>query len=187
MAEHPKGRCPWLTWRLRAIWTLLARCVYAFRRALHRYRKRRRPVEVLIAGPMRRRRLERALRQGLQRLERALGEAWSTEIAVIVQQVITTDHQLAGCYQIGQRPDGGCFALIRLALEVDGRQLSTDELLSVLAEAWIGIVTQQGGGSSVLVPVELAPVQHETRNITTLRPDPLAPQPNGAKATDHVA
>lgn len=187
MSEHPNSRCPWLTWRLWAIWTLLASHVPAFRHALHRYRKRRCPVEVLIAGRMRRRRLERALRHGLRRLEHALGEASSTEIAVIVQQVITTDRQLAGCYQTGLRPDGTRLTLIRLALEVDGRQLSIDELLAVLAEACIGVATHQRGGPTVLVPIELAPVQPASRNITTLRSDPLTTHPNGAKTSDHVA
>ncbi len=188
MSKHPNGRCPWLSRWLRAIWTFLASRVYAFRRSLHRYREwRRRPVQVLITGRMRGRRLERTLGQGLRRLEHALGEAWNTEIAVIVQQVITTDHQLAGCYQIGLRPDGVRLTLIRLALEVDGRQLSIDELLAVLAEACIGVATQQQGGSTVLVPVELAPGQPASKNITTLRPDPLVTHPNGVKAAEHVA
>ncbi len=187
MTKPPDDRYRWLTRRLRALWTLLVSRVHTILRALHRYRRRRRiPVEVLIAGRMHRRSLERTLRHGLRRLEHALGEGWSTEIAVIVQQIITTDHQLAGCYQTGPRPDGTRLTLIRLALEVDGRQFSSDELLAVLAEACIGM-TRQHSGPTVLVPVELAPVQHDPRNITALRPDPLAPHPNGATATDHVA
>lgn len=187
MTEQPDGHCPHLTRWLQAIWTLLVSRVHAFRRALIRYRQRRqRPVDVLIADRLRRRRLERPLRQGLRRLEHALGEGLSIEIAVIVQQVITTDHQLAGCYQTGLRPDGTRLTLIRLALEVDGHQLNIDELLAVLAEACIGVATQYGG-PTVLVPVELAPGQPASKNITALRLDPLAPHPNRAEATDHVA
>lgn len=188
MPEHRHRRCPWLTRSLRALWALLACRVHAFRQALHRYWKwRRRPVEVLIADRLQRRRLEQTLRRGLRRLEHALGEAWSTEIAVIVQQVITTDHQLAGCYQTELRSNGVRLTLIRLALEVDGRRLSIDELLAVLAEASIGVALQQRGSPSVLVPVELTPVQPASRNITALRPDPLVAHPHGARATDHVA
>jgi hypothetical protein len=62
-----------------------------------RYRDGRIPIEVLVANGTRRRRLERKLRAGLLQLQRALGERPSGEVAVLVQQVITTDRQLAGC------------------------------------------------------------------------------------------
>src|SRR5439155_23001134 len=99
------------------------------------------------------------LRTGLRRLQRALGAPLPPHAAVVVQQVIRTDRQLAGCYQVGQRPDGCRLALIRLALQVDGRGLDTDELLAALAEQCIGLATQDSGGSSVLVPVELGPAR----------------------------
>lgn len=69
---------------------------------------------------------------------------------------------------------------------MNGRILTTDELLAVLVEACIGVATQQGG-PTVLVPVELAPGQPASTNITTLRPDPLTPHPNQSEATQNIA
>ena len=163
------------------------RCAGAARRAWRAIRRWRRPVpvEVLIADGARRRQLERELRRGLARLRRVLGVPLPAELAVVVQQVIRTDRQLAGCYHLGQRPDGRRFALVRLALQVNGRRLTTDELLAVLAEQCIGVLTQHS--PSVLVPVELEPGPAESRPPTPLRPDPLAPHPGGAVTGDRSA
>lgn len=134
------------------------------------------PIEVLVADRTRRRSLERELRTGLGRLQRALGAPLPPHAAIVVQQVIRTERQLPGCYQVGRRPDGSRFALIRLALQVDGRGLETDELLAALAEQCIGLATQETGGSSVLVPVEFESARPaEARRLEALRPDPLVP------------
>lgn len=139
------------------------------------------PVEVLITDRTRRRSLQRDLRDSLRRLGRVLGAPLPAELAVIVQQVITAERQLAGCYQVGQRPDGTRFALVRLALQVNGRRLSPDELLAALAEQCIGLATQHS--TSVLVPIDFEPGQPapptDVRRLSALRPDPLAPHPNG--------
>lgn len=146
------------------------------------------PVEVLIVNRARRRALERELRAALRRLERALGAPLPDDLAVVVQQIIKTDRQLAGCCQVGQRPAGGRFALIRLALQVNGRSLGVDELLAVLAEQCIGLAAQESGGPSVLIPVELEPTgPAETRHPRPLRPDPLAPHPNGSGSGDPLS
>jgi hypothetical protein len=93
-----------------------------------------------------------------------------------VQPIVVTDRQLAGCYQLGQRADGTRFTLIRLGLEIDGRSLCIDEIVSVLAEQCIALAMQQGS-PSLLVPIDLYPTQSESlRHPTPLRPDPLAPQ-----------
>ena len=80
------------------------------------------------------------------------------------------DHPVAGCYHLGQRPDGAPFLLIRLALEVDGRVLTPDQLLANLAEQCIAIAMQHDGALSVVVPLDLAPRRQS---------DPLAPSANG--------
>jgi hypothetical protein len=178
--KHPPPHARW-------IGAARARCAGAARRAWRVIRRWRRPVpvEVLIADRARRHELERELRRGLARLQRALGTPLPAELAVVVQQVITTDRQLAGCYHLGQRPDGRRFALVRLALQVNGRRLTTDELLAVLAEQCIGVLTQPG--PSFLVPVELEPGPAEPRRPTRLRPDPLAPHPSCAATGDRSA
>jgi hypothetical protein len=99
----------------------------------------------------------------------------------VVQHVIRTDRQLAGCCQVGQRPDGTRFAFIRLALQVNGRRVGTDELLAALAEQCIGLLTQANGATSLVVPVELEvePAAGPHR-LTALPPDPLMPHTNGS-------
>jgi len=107
-------------------------------------------------------------------------------LSVLVQQVIHTDRQLAGCYVLGQRADGSRFALVRLALQVDGHRLSTDELLAVLAEQLVGLATQQS--SSVLVPIDLVPAPAPaSRTARVLPPYPLAPNTNGTIRGPHAA
>ncbi len=146
------------------------------------------PIEVLIADRAKRRNLERELRIGIRRLSRAVGAPFPAEAAVVVQQVLKPGRQLAGCYQLWQRPDGARCVLFRLALEVNGRHLATDELLAALAEQWIGLAIEQSAAPSVLVPVEFDPAQPpETRRLTALRPDPLAPHPNGTRASERAA
>jgi len=108
------------------------------------------PLEVLVADGKRRQKIERELRAGLRQLQRVLGPPSLVEIAVVVQQVITMDRQLAGCCQLGQRPDGSQFALLRVALEVNHRRLSSDDLLAVVAEQWIAIANLQCGPRSAL-------------------------------------
>ena len=136
------------------------------------------PIEVLVADRRRRRAIERELRRGLRRLRRIVGASSPADVAIMVQQVITADRQLAGCYHLGQRPDGTPCALLRLALQVDGRRLGTDDLLAVLAEQWIALVQRQNG-PGVLVPVNLEPREARPAGHHTLRPDPLGPYPNG--------
>lgn len=153
------------------------------RRICRAYRPGRRvvPVEILIADQTRRRALERELRTAFGRLQRAFGVPLPTETAVIVQQAVWTDRQLAGCSHVGQRPDGARFAWIRLALQVNGRRLSTDEVLAALAEQYIGLATQLSGNPTVLVPVEFEPARPaEGGHSATLQRDPLVPRSHRA-------
>jgi hypothetical protein len=74
---------------------------------------------------------------------------------------------------LARNPDGADLALIRLALQVDGRDLAMDEMLSVLAEQCIGLAVHQAGSGGVLIPIEFEPARrHESER---LRPDPLRP------------
>lgn len=156
------------------------RSLAALRRGwdIQRSRDVRIPIEVLVADRSRRRKIRSELRAGLRRLQRVLGEPPACHVAIVVQHVIVTDRQLAGCCQIGSHSDGSSHALWRLALEVNSRPLSSDELLAVLAEQWFALASQQGS-PSVLIPVgfistETGPVNRSP----TLPPDPLAPYPS---------
>ncbi len=144
-----------------------------------RYRHNQVPLEVLLTNGSRRRKIERELRTGLRQLQRVLSPPSLVEIAVVVQHVITMDRQFAGCYQLGQRPDGSQFALLRVALEVNHRRLSSDELLAVVAEQWIAITNLQCA-PSLLVPIDFESRQtHPEKLASSLRLDPLMPYRDG--------
>src|SRR3954470_20881467 len=114
-----------LTHVTQSLWVLTFGLFAAVRSAIRRHLDGRRtiPVEVLVNNRAQRRTIERDLRSGLRRLRRALGSQFPLGVTVLVQHVICTDRQLAGCYQLSHRPDGDSFALIRLALEKVSRQL----------------------------------------------------------------
>jgi hypothetical protein len=114
------------------------------------------PVEVLLAERPRRRGVERQVHAALRQLRQVLGPRFPSDVAVIVQQIVVTERQLAGCYQISHQHDGTRIALIRLGLEIEGRPLTTDELLAVLAEQCIALA-MQSAGPGLLVPIDLAP------------------------------
>ena len=139
------------------------------------------PVQVLVKDRARRRAIERDLTAGLRRLRRALGQAFPSDVVVVVQRVICADRQLAGCYQLAGHADGIGFSLIRLALQVDGREIPMDEVLSVLAEQCIGLAVQRVGGVGLLVPIELESIRRPNDGrVDAVRPDPLAPvSPSG--------
>jgi hypothetical protein len=124
--------------------------------------------------------LARELARALRQLQLILGELLPADLAIVVQHVIATDRQLAGCYQVGQRSTGTRFALIRLALQVDGRRLATDELLAALAEQCIGLATQLSS-SSVIVPIDLNPAPaSQIQRVLPLPVDPLSPSAQAA-------
>jgi hypothetical protein len=149
--------------------------------------ERRIEVEVLISDHARHRALKREIESALRKVRRVVGVSLPTDLAVVVQQLVEKDRPLRGCYQLERRPEGRTLALIQLAAAVNGRRLSTDEVLANLAEACIRLAAQVGGEPSVLVPIEPAqPPTEEPRRPRALRPDPLAPM-TGPGRVDHVA
>ena len=141
-----------------------------------RHKLRGDPVEVLVTDRSQRLKHERNIRGAIRRLRHGLGRALPEDAVVIVQQVVIADPPVAGCYHLGQRPDGTRFVLIRLALEVDGRVLTSDQLLANLAEQCIAVAMQHDGALSVVVPLDLP------SRPAPSRPDPLAPSANGHTA-----
>ena len=163
---------------LRDVWP---RWLHQMRAWWQQVRRRLRPVPivVMVADATQRATLECEVRSGLRCLERVLGRATFTNLTVVVQHTIHLDHSVAGCTHVGQRADGSTFALVRLALRVDGRDLSLDEVLSIMTEQCIGLAIQQAGGMSVVVPVEWTTTAAPTCGAPPTARDPLAPSPNG--------
>ncbi|HVA23519.1 MAG TPA: hypothetical protein VMW62_03925 [Chloroflexota bacterium] len=151
---------------------------------------RRIRVEVVIVDKPRRQALQRQLAAGLRQLRHILPD--QPDIAVLVQQVIPLERQRAGCCEVATQPDGRRLALIRLALEVNGRRLSADEVLAALAEQCLGLARQQAQATAV-VPVDLDPGDPPSGGAAArppdLPPDPLAPylRPYTAPPTDQAA
>jgi hypothetical protein len=143
---------------------------------------RRVPVEVLLTDRARRRALAREVRAALRQLRRLLGPALPSDLAVVVQQAIRSERPLAGCYEVGQRPGGQPFALVRLALSVDGRRLSTDEVLAVFADQAFALAGQHGGPREVVLFELPAAAPAPPERPAALRADPLLPQPDGRVA-----
>ena len=196
-----RSRCAgWLL----ALWSWMACSMSrAWQVACRACRRQDIAIEVLSTDQQRRRSLERELRVAMRRLRRTLGAPPLDGLAIIAQHVLGTSRQLAGCTHLSQGADGATRALIRLALEVDGRALGADEVLAALAEQWIGLISQRTHGATVIVPVEFAPPQPQDAGQTSeeppsrpvpvpgahssspglsaaptpLRPDPLAPIP----------
>jgi hypothetical protein len=172
--RHPRRIAHWIDRARKRIAGLLSRTYQRIRRC-----GRGIPVEVLVSDRLRRVSLERDLHQGIRQLRRALVGHFPSDVAVVVQQLIQTDRQISGCYQVSQRPDGTRFALVRLALHLDDRPLGVDEILAALAEQFIGLAIQ-AAGPSVLVPIDFSPPVTPVRPaMLANRADPLAPRSSG--------
>ena len=160
------------------VWQRWLAHLRAWRPAMHR-RFRPTPVVVMVADPVRRASLEFEVRCSMRRLECVLGHAVFPRLSVVVQHSIHLEHAVAGCTHVGQHADGSPFALVRVALSVDGHDLSIDEALAVLAEQCIGLAVQQAGGMGVVVPVKWTSAVSAAVSAPPAVRDPLAPSRNG--------
>jgi hypothetical protein len=127
------------------------------------------PIEVVITDNARRRTLSREISRKLRALQHILGTGIPDDVVVIVTHVIPRRRQPAGCFQVGLRPDGSRYAVIRLALTTNGHRLCTDEVLSTLAEQCLGILAEDA--KSVVIPTEYQP---DGGGPVELPDDPLA-------------
>ncbi len=162
---------------------VLGRCAAAARSAGRRLRVsvtstwplRRVRVEILCTDAGRRKALSRAIRTGLRQLRHSVPEAPGVSAIVVSEHVAVAGRQLAGGAYVRRGPGGAQKALLRLALVVDGRALSDDEVLAVLAEQWIGLAMEQGA-SCVLIPSELPPGADPRRLASKDRDTQHAPE-----------
>jgi hypothetical protein len=169
--------CDWSR-RLHVVWAaVITRLRVAWRELRDQQPLTR--VEVLATDSKERRRLTREIRTALRRLERVAGPTLSCPSAVLVQRTVRGTHGLAGCSLITRNTDGRRFTLIRLATQVDGRPLTLDEILAVLAELWVGVAADQLAMPVVLVPCELGAAADSPPPLDVLPSDPLVPRTNG--------
>ena len=140
------------------------------------------PVEVVVVDRRRRRAIKREIARTIRHLQRLFGDQAPRDVVVLVQQVIPESRQLSGCCQVRLTADGRRFALIRIALQVNGRRLNVDDILAVLTEQYVGLASQLAEGRNVVVPVEYTPANSPEEVRAKLAPDPF-----GASATDGSA
>jgi hypothetical protein len=134
------------------------------------------PIEVLVVDRTRRRGLERQLGVGLRRLERLLPPPTPGRLAVVVQQSIAGDPAPTGCVQVAELPDGTRRTVLRVALVVDGRRLTPDELLAALCDQWLAHACGDGDRAAARSDhLDARPVGPTP--LAVLRPDPLLPRP----------
>jgi hypothetical protein len=139
------------------------------------------PIEVLVVDRARRRSVERQLGARLRRLERLLPPAPPERVVVVVQQAIGDDRPVAGRVHVVQRPDGARCALVRLALQVGERRVTSDELLAALCDQWLALGQIAGETPTPVEPRPTPPA--ETAPLAAFRPDPLVLLANGPAPT----
>jgi len=97
------------------------------------------PVVVLVGNQQVQGSLRRPLSRGVRRLSQLLGGDLPADL-IVVQEVLDGG-TVRGCCCTLPRPDGSCATVIRLALRVDQRRLTTDELLAALADQCLVMLT----------------------------------------------
>ena len=135
-------------------------------------------VEVVVADARRRRSLKRDVSRGVRRLRRFLGERFPAHLAVIVQQGIYDESQPASKVQRIGRQKGGQAVVVRLALQVNGRRLSTDDILALLTEQCLRLAAGQPTDSTVTITGTTPDGDGAPNNNVAgagLPPDPLLP------------
>lgn len=101
-----------------------------------RMRRGRSPVSVtVVIADRRRRRLQRQLRGGVRQLQRTFGEQ---PLIVLVQERLDGGRR-AGRHSVHRFPDGRLATVIRLALTLDQRRQTVDELLAALVDEYVAL------------------------------------------------
>ncbi len=154
-----------------------ARAVAAARTAFVRLYRRLRPrgPAVIIDG---RRRQARRLRRELARAARAYARTLGTELppglSIVVQRVVHEGRLLNGLLQAFETA-GVRRYVVHLALSVDGRQVSEDELLAALRHQLTRALEDAIGKPVLNVPLDLeVPRARAGPSVAELRPEARA-------------
>ena len=137
-------------------------------------RRLRRPGPTVIVDVRRRqaRRLRREVARAARTYARALGAEVPRRLLVVVQRVVYEGRQLNGLLQAFDTPDGSRRYVLHLALSINGRQVSEDELLAALRHQLARVLEDAVGKPALSVPLDLeVPRVHAGAPIVELRPD----------------
>jgi hypothetical protein len=138
---------------------------------------RRGPTVIIDARRRQARRLRREMARAARTYARALGVELPDGLLVVVQRVVHEGRQLNGLLQAFDAPDGDRRYVIHLALSVNGRLVSDDELLAALRHQLTRALEDAIGKPVLSVPLELEmPRVRAGASVVELRPDAREPQ-----------
>lgn len=135
---------------------------------------RLRPAPTVIVDVRRRQagRLRREVARAARTYARALGAEIPPRLLVVVQRVVYEGRQLNGLLQAFDAPNGSRRYVLHLALSINGRQVSEDELLAALRHQLAHVLEDAVGKPALNVPLDLeVPRLRASAPIVQLRPD----------------
>ncbi len=135
-------------------------------------RLRRRAVTVIVDGRRRQAsKLRRQLLGAIRVYGRALGTQLPAGLTVVVQRVVYDGRQLNGLLQAFETSEGDKRYLICLALSVNGRQVSDEELLAAVRHQLQRVIEDQTGKPVLNVPLDLEVPRLRAASIVEMRPE----------------
>jgi hypothetical protein len=162
-------------------WRLCASAAGLARRMLARLYRRVRPGGPTVIIDARRRQARR-LRREVARAARTYARAFGAEpppgLLVVIQRVVHEGRQLNGLLQAFEGADGNRRYVAHLALSVNGRQVSEDELLAALRHQLSRALEDAIGKPVLNVPLDLEVPRARAGTVVELRPE-ARQQPDG--------
>jgi hypothetical protein len=117
------------------------------------------------------RRLRHKIARAARTYARALGVELPSSLLIVVQRVVHEGRQLNGLLQAFDAPDGDRRYVVHLALSVNGRPVSDDELLAALRHQLTRALEDAIGKPVLSVPLELEmPRLRTAAPVVELRP-----------------
>ncbi|HWO72516.1 MAG TPA: hypothetical protein VNN21_03070, partial [Dehalococcoidia bacterium] len=139
---------------------------------LYRWLRPRGPTVIIDARRRQARRLRREIARAARAYARALGTELPPGLLVVVQRVVHEGRQLNGLLQAFEGADGGRRYVVHLALSINGRQVSDDELLAALRHQLTCALEDAIGKPVLNVPLDLeVPRARAGASVVELRPE----------------
>ncbi len=118
-----------------------------------------------------------AVRRAAREYAQGVGVELTRDLLVVVQRIVHDGRQLNALLQAFNGPDDSRRYVIYVALSVNGRQVSEDELLSALRHQLAQVLGDVSGKPVLTVPLDLeVPRLHSAAPVVELRPDTRTPQ-----------
>ncbi len=155
-------------------WHLCRRAVDLARRTVVPLYRRLRPGGPTVIIDARRRqaqRLRRETARAARTYTRALGAELPPGLLVVIQRIVHEGRQLNALLQAFEGADGNRRYVVHLALSVNGRQVSEDELLAALRHQLTRAMEDAVGKAVLSVPLDLEVPRARATSVVELRPE----------------